>query len=52
MLAKMNETPLCVGGNDVIPHDAVYNLGVILDSKPTMKNQVNGVKGSCFNQLR
>jgi len=52
MLAKINKIPLRVGGVHVFPLDAVHDLGVILDSKLTMKNHVDSVVRSCFYQIR
>ena len=52
MLAKTNKIPLRVGGVDVFPLEAVRDLGVVLDSKLTMKNHVDSVVRSCFYQLR
>jgi len=43
MLAKANKMPFRVGGVDVFPFDAVRDLGVVLDSKMTMKNHVDNV---------
>jgi len=37
------DIPFRVGGVDVFPLDAVRDLGVILDSKLTMKNHVDSV---------
>ena len=37
MLAKTNKEPLRVGGVDILPLDAVCDLGVVLDSNVTMK---------------
>jgi len=51
-MAKINKIPLRVGGVDVFPLDAVRDLGVILDSKLTMKNRVDSVVRSCIYQLR
>jgi len=48
ILAKINKTPLRVGGVDVFPLDTVRDLGVILDSKLTMKNNVDSVVRSSF----
>jgi len=52
ILAKINKIPLRVGGVDVFPLDAVRDLGVIVDSKLTVKNYVDSVVRSCFYQLR
>jgi len=52
ILAKINKILLRVGGVDVFPLDAVRDLGVILDSKLTIKNHVDSVVRSCFYQLR
>ena len=52
MLAKTNKVPLRVGGADVFPLDTVRDLGVVLDSKLTMKSHVDSVARSCFYQLR
>jgi len=51
-LAKIYKMPLRVGGVNVFPLDVVRDLGVILDSKLTMKNHVDSVVRSCFYQLR
>jgi len=51
-IAKINKILLHVGGVDVFPLEAVRDLGVILDSKLTMKNLVDSVVRRCFYQLR
>jgi len=51
ILAKINKIPLRVGGVDVFPLDSVRDLGVILDSKLTMKNHVDSVVRSCFYHM-
>jgi hypothetical protein len=52
MLAKTNKMTLRVGGVDVVPSNAVHDLGVDLYLKLTMKSHVDGVVCSCFYQLR
>jgi len=52
ILAKINKIQLRVGGVNVFSLDAVRDLGVILDSKLTMKTHVDSVVRSCFYQLR
>jgi len=39
-------------GVDILPPDAVRDLGVVLDSNLTMKKHVDGIVCSCFYQLR
>jgi len=52
ILAKINKIPLRVGGVNELPLEAVRDLGVILDSKLTMKNHVDFVVRRCFYQLQ
>ena len=52
MLAKTNKEPLSVSGVDILPLNAVHDLGVILDSNLTMKKHVDGIIRSCCYQLR
>jgi len=49
MLTKTNNAPLRVGGVDILPLDAVRDLGV--DSNLTMKKHVDGIVRSYFYQL-
>jgi len=48
ILVKIYKIPLRVGDVDVFPLDAVRDIGVILDSKLTMKNRLDSVVRSCF----
>jgi len=48
MLAKTNKEPLRVGGVDILPFDAVRDLGFVPDSNLTMKKHVDGIVRSCF----
>jgi len=50
ILAKINKRPLRVCGVEVFP--LMRDLGVVLDSKLTMKNHVDNVVRRCFYQLR
>ena len=50
--AKTNKEPLRVGGVDILPLDAVRDLGVVLDSNLTMKKHVDGIVRGCFYQLQ
>jgi len=50
--AKTHKAPLHDGAVDILPLDAVCDLGIVLDSNLTMKKLVDGIVRSCFYQLR
>jgi len=52
MFAKTNKAPLRVGGVDILPLEAVRDLGVVFDSNLMLKKHINGIVSSCFYQLR
>jgi len=43
---------LTIDSMDVQPSDVVRDLGVLLDSKLTLKHQVNRIASTCFYHLR
>ena len=52
MLARIEKSPLLVGGVDVVPLDSVRDLGVIIDAQLTMRCHAENVARSCFYHLR
>jgi len=52
MLAKTNKAPLRFGRVNIIPLDAVRDLGVVLNWNRTIKKHIDGIIRSCFHRLR